>query len=288
MRRADLAAYRTFRDQQPLIDYYRRHAVLVWPLRTTDIVSSTAFRGLDLYRHFYQPLGINYQLAIGVTEGEEWTVGYTLSRDARDFTDDDVARMTLLQAALAAAHHRVAVERLRSRFAALSQALWADRDDPGQCLVVLDERGRVDVAVGGLLPQVQARYGQIAAGSLAPHSLHRLVAGFRAAFHCQIRLGRDEVVDVRVVSIERNGYALLFALRGSDDLCARFGLTPGEYRTLANLARYETNQRVAKVEGVSVATIEKRVTAILQKMRVETRVGAVREFIRAEEPTARP
>lgn len=38
---------------------------------------------------------------------------------------------------------------------------------------------------------------------------------------------------------------------------------------------------MAAAEGVSVPTIEKRMSAVLRKMRVETRVGAVREFLRS-------
>ena len=48
--------------------------------------------------------------------------------------------------------------------------------------------------------------------------------------------------------------------------------------------RHETNERAAAVEGVSVPTIEKRMTSVIRKMNVETRVGAVREFLRQEIP----
>ena len=76
------------------------------------------------------------------------------------------------------------------------------------------------------------------------------------------------------------GGSLLFELRDPADLRTRFGLTAGEYQTLANLARLETNERAAQAEGVSVPTIEKRMSSLIRKMRVETRVGAVRELLR--------
>jgi DNA-binding CsgD family transcriptional regulator len=88
------------------------------------------------------------------------------------------------------------------------------------------------------------------------------------------------VADVLSCPAEDGG-SLLFELREPADLRARFGLTAGEYRTLANIARYETNERVAAAEGVSVPTIEKRMSSGLRKLRVETRVGAVREFLRS-------
>jgi DNA-binding CsgD family transcriptional regulator len=78
-----------------------------------------------------------------------------------------------------------------------------------------------------------------------------------------------------------DGGSLLFELRDRADLRSRFGLTAGEYRTLANIVRHEPNERVSEAEGVSVPTIEKRMSSIIHKMQVETRVGAVREFLRS-------
>jgi DNA-binding CsgD family transcriptional regulator len=75
------------------------------------------------------------------------------------------------------------------------------------------------------------------------------------------------------------GGSLLFEVRDRADPRSRFGLTAGEYPTLANIVRHETNERVAEAEGVSVPTIEKRMSSIIHKMQVETRVGAVREFL---------
>lgn len=45
--------------------------------------------------------------------------------------------------------------------------------------------------------------------------------------------------------------------------------------------RCETNERAARAGGVSVPAIEKRVSSVLRKMRVETRVGAARVYLRA-------
>lgn len=82
MLREDLRAYASFRDQQPLIGDYRRHGAPA-PVKTTDVIAMRDFLKLDLYQNFYRPLGIRYQLAIGVPENREWTVGYTLSRGGR-------------------------------------------------------------------------------------------------------------------------------------------------------------------------------------------------------------
>jgi DNA-binding CsgD family transcriptional regulator len=189
--------------------------------------------------------------------------------------------MTLVQASLAAAHHNVAMESLRRQFACVTATLRAGQGERPSCLIMIDGSGRVDFAAGPLLPRVEARFGRLATGALAPPRLARMLAGSRISFRLVVDLGEDDVADVLSCPAAEDVGSLLVELREPADLRARFGLTAGEYRTLANIVRYETNERVAAAEGVSVPTIEKRMSAVLRKVRVETRVGAVREFLRA-------
>lgn len=280
MRRADLRAYATFRHQQPLIGDYRRHGAPA-PVRTTDVISVRDFLQLDLYKHFYQPLGIKYQLAVGVPENEGWTVGYTLSRTSSDFDGKSIEMMALLQVALAGAHHNVAIESLRRQFELSSLVLRADKSDRLFCLIVIDARGRVDFATGPLLYRVEAKFGKIATGTLAPLRLTKILAASRVSFRTLIEISDQDTADVLSCPNPDDGGSLLFELRNRADLRSRFGLTAGEYRTLANIVSYETNERVAQAEGVAIPTIEKRMSSIIHKMQVESRVGAVREFLRA-------
>lgn len=280
MLRADLGAYAAFRHQQPLISEYRLNGASA-PMRTTDVISMRHFTGLDLYRHFYRPLGIRYQLAIAVMEDSDWTAAYTLSRSAADFGDRDTETMALLQASLAGAHHHVAMESLRRQFEALSLLLREGARDRPCCLVALDAQDRVECAAGPLLPRVEAVFGRLAARTLAPPRLARLLRSSHASFLATVRIGESATADVLTCPDGDGGGSLLFELRDHGDLRSRYGLTPGEYRTLANIVRYETNERAAAAEGVSVPTIEKRMTSVIRKMSVETRVGAVREFLRA-------
>ncbi len=148
---------------------------------------------------------------------------------------------------------------------------------------MIDERNRVDVAAGPLLPRVEARYGKIAPGSLAPARLARLATGSRVSYRRPVAIDHSDTADAISIPAPDGGGSLLFELRDPADLRARFGLTASEYRTLANITRLETNERAAQAEGVSVPTIEKRVSAVIRKMHVATRVGAVREYLRSKE-----
>jgi DNA-binding CsgD family transcriptional regulator len=279
-RRADMAAYLEFRGQQPLIRHYRRTPVAV-PVRTTDITSVSEFRSLDLHRHFYRPLEIDYQLAIAIDLGAGWTVAYTVSRPGPDFTDESCATMARVQAILTAAHARIDQGRLRDRLGHVTELLWSGQA-PGRCLVVLDRRGRLDIVTGDLRPALERRYGALAPGRHAPAGLAALTGRSRSAWSTRLRVhGLADPVDVSVIPLPSEATAVLFELRQPDDLRARYGLTAAEYRTLGNVAEYETNQRVAAVEGVALETIEARVSAILAKLGVASRVGAVREYLRS-------
>ncbi len=282
MLRADLVAYAQFRDQQPLIDFYQRRAS-AGPFRTSDVASLRDFQRTDLYHHFYRPLAIRYQLGLPIPEGGGWTTGYAFSRESRDYDYKAVDLMTSVAVALASAHHRVAAESLSGRFESVSRLLLDDNGDRLCCLVVIDERNRVDVAAGPLLPRVEARYGKIAPGSLAPARLARLATGSRVSYRLPVAIDHGDTADAISIPTPDGGGSLLFELRDPADLRARFGLTAGEYRTLANITRLETNERAAQAEGVSVPTIEKRISAVIRKMHVATRVGAVREYLRSKE-----
>lgn len=281
MRRADLAAYAAFRHQQPLIGEYRMNGASA-PMRTTDVISLRQFLRLDLYRHFYAPLGIRYQLAIAVMENKDWTAAYTLSRSSSDFDNHGTEMMALLQVSLAGAHHHVAMESLRRKFETLSLLFQEGQHDRHSCFVVIDACDRIECAVGPLLRQVEAVFGKLTARTLAPPRLARLLGSSRTSFRTVVELGESATADVLSCPSGGDGGFLLFELRDGGDPRSRYGLTPGEYRTLANIVRYETNERVAAAEGVSVPTIEKRMTSVMRKMGVESRVGAVREFLRQD------
>jgi len=291
LRRADLGAYALFRDQQPLIDFYRRRAAALsfdevaatmgGPFRTSDVASVREFWATDLYHHFYAPLAVKYQLGVAVAEDGGWAVGYAFSRGSPDFDDQAFDLMAVAGRALTAAHHRVAAEARRGRFDSLAHALLDDQHSRRNCLVMIDERGRVDIATGPLLPRVAARFGPIVPGSLAPAPLARVATASRAAFRTRVALDHGDTADAMAMPAPDGGGSLLFELREPTDLRARFGLTAGAYQTLANIARLETNERTAQAEGVSVPTIEKRMSSVIRKMHVETRVGAVREYLRS-------
>ena len=65
--------------------------------RISDFLSDRQFRSLGLYREFYRPSGVNYQLAITVPAPGKGMIGIAVNRQHRDFTDDEAELLDLLR-----------------------------------------------------------------------------------------------------------------------------------------------------------------------------------------------
>lgn len=97
-------------------------------LRFCDVAGGESLTSTELYRSFYEPFDIRYQLVIQLPSPRDVVVGYALNRSASggEFSDRDVAVLNALSGHLAM-HHRSSMDRDRSRaFAAeLDLGSWA-------------------------------------------------------------------------------------------------------------------------------------------------------------------
>jgi len=71
--------------------------------RFSDVLTRRELHRLDLYRHVYRPLGVEYQIAFTLPSSAQRVVGIALSRAERDFTATErdllnLARPYLIQA----------------------------------------------------------------------------------------------------------------------------------------------------------------------------------------------
>jgi DNA-binding CsgD family transcriptional regulator len=76
--------------------------------RISDVASDRQFRSLGLYRDFYQPARVDYQLVVSVPARHNGIISVALNRHGRDFSDEqrellDLLRPHLRQAATIAA-----------------------------------------------------------------------------------------------------------------------------------------------------------------------------------------
>jgi DNA-binding NarL/FixJ family response regulator len=106
-------------QENPLIERFARTRDSR-PYRFSDVVSQDEFHALALYREFYAPLGVEYQVAFVVDVSPPLYVGIALSRGERDYTDAerlllDRARPYLIQIYRAAIAYTALQAKFRSQ-----------------------------------------------------------------------------------------------------------------------------------------------------------------------------
>lgn len=104
-------------EQHPLVTEYARTRDPS-PLRMSDFISLRELQRRDIYAEVFQPLETNHQLAFSLALDAEIVIGIGLNRRVGDFSDREVAAMTVLQPHLTAAFHHAM---LRQRQAADSE-----------------------------------------------------------------------------------------------------------------------------------------------------------------------
>jgi DNA-binding CsgD family transcriptional regulator len=94
--------WRTHADENPLVAYYQRTKD-GRPYRFSDLISQDELHSLDLYREFYGPIGLEYQIAFLLPAASGAILGVALARREHDFADAErdllgLARPHLIQA----------------------------------------------------------------------------------------------------------------------------------------------------------------------------------------------
>jgi DNA-binding CsgD family transcriptional regulator len=143
-------AFTLFLDQHPLVrDYAATRDPR--PLRLSDFISQPELHRLDLYHEVFQPLETNHQLAFSLAIDGDHVIGIGLNRRSADFSDRDVAAMSVLQPHLTAAFdhsmlraRRQAEQHLRDRVAAMLSLLTEREQEVA--LLVADGRSNRAIA----------------------------------------------------------------------------------------------------------------------------------------------
>jgi DNA-binding CsgD family transcriptional regulator len=102
-------------DQNPLAERHLRTRD-GRPYRISDVVTPEQFHHTDLYREFYAPIGIEYQISFALPSSGEEILAIALSRRETDFSDEErellaVARPHLIQIYRNALHHSDVISR---------------------------------------------------------------------------------------------------------------------------------------------------------------------------------
>jgi len=212
------------------------------PRRISDHLSAGEFRETELYQRFYAPLGIESQVAFGLPAATPTVIGVALSRDATDFSDEDLellarARPHLIQAYRGA---QAATERER--------------------VLAAFERGLESV---GRLALAVTREGEIV------HASERARAAYATQAARRVLRGPGPG-DLDVVLLDAGDGGL------TAERLQSLGLTPREAEALRWIALGRTGPDAAQAMGVAPRTVAKHLQSVYAKLGVASRSEAAK------------
>ncbi|WP_061962093.1 helix-turn-helix transcriptional regulator [Demequina flava] len=237
-------------------------------IRFSDVEHGAEFPSSDLFRYFYEPFNIRYQLVIELPSPPDVVVGYALNRSQEmgEFSDRDVAIMNALSGHLAM-HHRTSLDTERAVLvdAEMDRYAWA--------VASVRSDGWVEASSSEVL-QV---------GTRVPNSILALVAKPAAAGQSESRhevmMGTQRwqciVHPVRlgptVVLLRRHQDAAADAQALVDE-----GLTRRQADVVIALARSGgSNRALGRELGMSEATVKKHLESIFRALGITSRAEAV-------------
>jgi DNA-binding CsgD family transcriptional regulator len=241
-------------------------------IRFCDVPCGDAVTDTDLYRNFFEPFDIRYQLAIQLPAPPDVLVGYALNRSGRlgEFSDRDVGVLNALGPHLTL-HHRVTMDRERSR------AVTAEADRDGWVVVTVRSDGIVQgsssttfsasLTPGGSLPPAVAALLPGNGTTPAQASTHDVEVGDEQ-WRCVVNpvaVG-PTVLLVRRLGDETGGATALVDL----------GLTPRQAEVAIALAGTGgTNSQLAGQLGISEGTVKKHLESVFRVLSVDSRAAAI-------------
>jgi DNA-binding CsgD family transcriptional regulator len=259
--------YDLYAHQHPLIN-----AGLADPglgaIRFQDVAGGDGVTATELFRNFYVPFNIRYQLTIRLPSPPDVLVGYALNRPeaAGDFSDRDVAVLNALSGHLAM-HHRLSLETDRARLVSAEMGLSA--------WVVASVRsdGIVQASSSDTLP----------ADSPIPAEIAHLIESHDTrslddSRHEVILSGARWECVIRPVPL---GPTVVLLRRSSDETASvtrlrAAGLTPRQCAVLLELAHTGgANSDIAAQLGMSQGTVKKHLENIFRTLSVASRAAAI-------------
>ena len=119
--------FAAFVHEHPLVNHYRATGSGE-PVKISDFLTQQRFHRLGLYAEFFRRIPVEHQIAVSMPGPGDGVIGVALNRARRDFSDEDRALLSVLQAPLSAAL-------VRAR----------RRQHGGHALTVIDRSGHPDL-----------------------------------------------------------------------------------------------------------------------------------------------
>lgn len=263
--------YDRYAHQHPLIVRALSEST-VGAIRFCDVPADPPITQTELYRRFYEPFGIRYQMVIQLPSPPGVVVGYALNRgpDRGEFSDRDVEMLNALGGPLAM-HHRVYMQ------AGRSQAMADEADRNGWAVLTLRSDGVIEASSSTSLSPA------FSSGRRVPAEVADLIPG-RGDSGSGTTSHDITIGDQRwrcVVHPGHVGPTLLLVRRLGDEsaeaaLLRDVGLTRRQTDVALELARTGgTNSQLAGSLGMSAGTVKKHLEAVFRVLGVDSRSAAV-------------
>jgi DNA-binding CsgD family transcriptional regulator len=229
-------------------------------LKLSDFHSRRELRRMEVYADWFQPLGAEYELEVGIPSPLTHTKTFLFDDARRDFTERDRALLNLLQPHFAQLYRAAEIR----RFADAARAVLEDGRDLGERgLMIIDAYGVIEAA-SPLARRLLESYG----------AQRDVIAwlGDRRAGHRRGALSVDGPSGTLVAELDRRGAAEVVVL---EERTAPAALSARELEVLALVADGLRNAEIAEALWVSPATVRKHLENIYEKLGVHTRTAAV-------------
>ncbi len=264
-------AYDRFAHQHPLMHLAGTSRATA-ALRFCDAPDGNTLTETDLYRHFYEPFGLRYQLVVQLPSPPDVVVGYALSRAEAtgEFSDRDVAVLDSLTPHLAM-HHRAVVNDQHS--AALADEVrrsgWnvASVRSDGVVDAMSTQRGDLPVKIGDRVPPEVARL--LPTGDdVAEVALSQTVVIGDETWRCMVRpmAAGPTVLLMRTADADVSGSSSLVDI----------GLTQRQVEVAMTLARTgASNVQLARELSITEGTVKKHLEKVFAALGAESRSAAI-------------
>lgn len=246
--------------------------------RLSDFLTPGQLHDLELYQRVYGPLGIEYQVAVGLPTKSPLVVAFALNRGDHDFSDAELELLNLLRP------HLIQAYRNLRALAAVNDTMGA----AGRAVIVLGASEDDATMTPWAAERIEEHFGPARTAGGLPDPVLRWVASERQ----RVLDGGEPRLHQPLVSSMPQGQLVARFIAGSghradvvviDDRTTerrsselrRLGLTPREAEVLWLLMRGEPTTDIAKRVDASPATVNKHLQNIYRKLGVTNRTAAV-------------
>ena len=280
-------------DNHPGIAY-RQRTLDLHAIQLSDFVTTPRFHRTAMYQQFYRPMGVEYQISVGLSMGPASCVVIALGRKGSDFSVADRRCLNMLLPHLIEGYQNACSLSTYPGFLSVS-APGADDTN----VVSLNHDMRVRLVPPGAEALLTEYLGNRVASGHVPDSFERWFRRYarsptlgrrfpeaRKPFLVE-RPGKRLVV--RLCSDE-NGHSLFPQEEVTDHLLSLrvFGFTAREAQILKWVAQGGHNLEIGVALKIEPRTVSKHLERIFLKLRVDNRTSAVLKALNLTSWTAPP